>query len=458
MDTSLYIFRRDFRIKDNTGLIEACKNSKAVYPIFIFTPEQISNNTFKSSNAVQFMVQSLKELNKELDNKLNLFYGNIEDVITEINKNVKINAIYTNTDYTPYAIKRDEKLDNLSKKNNIKFLALDDILVFKPGAVLNNSGTFYQKFTPFYRKCMTMNLPKVNKYSLSKNKLSKIGSSKYLIDWKETDKYYTYNDALNVDGGRENALKILKDIKQFKTYEDTRNLLKLETTQLSGYIKFGCISIREVLNVFIKEFGKGSPLVRQLIWRDFYYHLGNGFLDRFGKSTKIKYDNIKWLKNETNLEKWKRGETGYPVIDAAMMQINTTGYMHNRARMLVASFLIKNLGIDWREGEKYFAQTLLDYDVLVNQGNWQWVSGSGADSQQYIRVFNPWIQSERYDKECEYIKKWLPSLKDIPAKHLHQWNIYHKEYDLKKINYVKPIVDYKDSKEKIIKLYKNALQ
>ena len=173
---------------------------------------------------------------------------------------------------------------------------------------------------------------------------------------------------------------------------------------------------------------------------------------------KDNYDNIKWDNNRTLFNKWKEGRTGYPVIDACMTQINKTGYMHNRGRLLVSSFLIKNLGIDWRWGEKYFAQSLVDYDVLVNNGNWQWTSGSGADSQPYFRVFNPWIQSDRYDKNCEYIKYWLPNLKNVENKHLHQWEKFHSEYNLKDIDYVKPIVDYKESKANSLKMYKKYLK
>ena len=207
-----------------------------------------------------------------------------------------------------------------------------------------------------------------------------------------------------------------------------------------------------------KELGKKDPLIRQLIWRDFYYHLGNGFIDRFGKSLKPQYDSIKWNVNSGQLQKWKDGNTGYPIVDACMKQINTTGYMHNRGRLIVASFLVKNLQINWEAGEKYFAQTLLDYDVLVNNGNWQWVSGSGADSMPYFRIFNPWTQSEKFDKECEYIKYWLPNLKDVENKHLHQWEKFYTEYDLKEIDYVKPMIDYKESREKTLKMYKKGLQ
>ena len=460
---SLFIFRRDFRIKDNTGLIKALSGSEQVIPIFIFTPEQIKTNPYKSDNAVQFMIESLLELKQNLKH-LTFYYGDYLKVIDSLVKESKINNIYTNTDYTPYAIKRDNDIAKYCKKNNIEFHPSHDILLFEPTSLLNLSGEYYQKYTPFYRKAIS-EVKKINPVSkssestlLKKAKLTKIKNNKYLINKKELGKFYKHNPVLNINGGRSNALKVLSSLKEFKKYDDERNLLNIETTHLSGYLKFGCLSIREVFFQLKKLFGLSNGLIKQLIWREFYYHLGFGKTERFGKSLKEQYDKIKWKKNAKHLEAWKEGRTGFPVVDAAMTQLNTKGYMHNRGRLLTASFLIKNLGIDWREGEKYFAQKLLDYDVLVNNGNWQWVSGSGADSQPYFRVFNPTLQSTKFDVDCEYIKKWLPNLKDIPAKHLHNWNDFYKEYNLADINYVKPIVDYKESKASALALYKTALK
>ena len=450
---NIFIFRRDFRIKDNTALNDCIENSDTIYPIFIFTPEQVIDNTFKSDNAVQFMCESLSYLKKKVKN---LVYckGNYIDVITDIVKKNKIDGIYTNTDYTKYSIKREKDIEKLSKKLNIDFKYYHDITLYEPGTKLTGSGSYYQKFTPFYNLCLQDEPRK----STTKNRdgIFKKCKTKYSIT--DTSKLYKHNDDLHVNGGRKEALKILKKIREFKDYDKTRNTLSIETTNLSAYLKFGCISIRECYEKFKKTFGKRDPLIRQLIWRDFYYHLGYGFIDRFGDSLKEQYDKIKWDNNRNLFNRWKEGRTGYPVIDACMTQLNETGYMHNRGRLLVSSFLIKNLGIDWRWGEKYFAQSLVDYDVLVNNGNWQWTSGSGADSQPYFRVFNPWLQSERYDKDCEYIKYWLPNLEDVDNKHLHQWEKFHTEYNMKDIDYVKPIVDYKESKENSLKMYKKYLK
>lgn len=449
MNNSIFIFRRDFRIKDNIGLNECIKNSDNIYPIFIFTPEQVINNSFKSDNAIQFMCESLKELKKDIN--ITFTKGDYIKVLTDIIKNNNISNIYTNTDYTKYGIKRDNDIEKLCKKLNVNFYKYHDILLYEPGTILNGTGNFYQKFTPFYNYCLKL---KVNKPKTVKIKNDKYCKTKYKIN--DIDNYfkkiYKYNENLNVNGGRVNALKILNNITKFKTYEKTRNTLSLETTLLSAYIKFGCVSIREVYYKIKSKFSLSHPLIRQLIWRDFYYHLGYGFIDTFGYSLKEKYDNIEWDNNRTLFNKWKEGKTGYPVIDACMRELNTTGYMHNRGRLIVSSFLIKNLHIDWRWGEKYFAQSLVDYDVLVNNGNWQWTSGSGADSQPYFRVFNPWMQSERYDKDCEYIKYWIPELKDVENKHIHQWE----KYGDKNI-YILPIVDYKKSKEEGLKMYKKGL-
>jgi deoxyribodipyrimidine photo-lyase len=457
---SLFIFRRDYRTYDNTAFQKCLKHSDSVYPIFIFTPEQVIDNEFKSSNAIQFMVLSLKDLKENQKLKeLTLFQGNYTDIISHILKHTDIDSIYSNTDYTPYAIKRDIDIQELCDERNINLFLYHDITLLPPKSVKNLSGNIYQKFTPFYELCLSKQIPNLIRShnlepckSLSRYKELK----KYIIGFDETNKYYTFNSNIAVEAGRTEGLKILNSIQKFKDYDKTHNMLFLETTQLSAYLKFGCLSIREVYFTLLKKFGKNDPIIRQLFWRDFYYHIGNGFINSFGNALKPKYDKIKWVKNKKNLECWKKGETGYPVVDACMKQINTSGYMHNRGRLIVASFLVKNLGIDWREGEKYFAQSLVDYDVFVNNGNWQWVAGSGADSQPYFRIFNPSLQSHKHDPECKYIKKWLPNLSKIDAKDLHNWEENYKKYDLKDIKYFKPIINYKESKEKILKMYKKA--
>ena len=229
------------------------------------------------------------------------------------------------------------------------------------------------------------------------------------------------------------------------------NDLNKHTSELSASIKFGCISIREMYYALRSK----TALIRQLYWRDFYANVMYEFPRVLGHSLKPKYDKINWHHNSNWFNAWKKGETGYPIVDAGMRQMNTTGYMHNRARLIVASFLVKTLLIDWREGEEYFAQTLTDYDVANNNGNWQWIASSGADSQQFYRIFNPWLQGENFDKDCEYIKKWVPELSTLDPKIIHNWEtewVNHKD-----IKYPKPICNYSQQKEKVLKMYKDAL-
>ena len=444
----LFIFRRDFRINDNIGL-NYCASIKdaIIYPIFIFTPEQIDKNKYKSNNSVQFMITSLIELTKHIN--ITFCHGDIDSVIKDIVNENKIDLICTNTDYTPYAIKRDEHIKTLATKLNIESKIFHDILLFEPGTIKTQTDVYYQKFTPFYNTVIQIKVKKPTTI-MSRGSYCK---SIYTITKNTMKTFFNFNPDIRVHGGRSNAVKIINSITKFKTYEDTRNILSLDTTQLSAYLKFGCISIRECYHKMKKYLGIKSPLIRQLIWREFYYHLGYG-LGRFGKSLKPQYDNIKWENNLHKFNSWCKGQTGYPIVDSCMTQLNTTGYMHNRGRLIVASFLIKNLHVDWRYGEKYFAQNLVDYDVLVNQGNWQWVAGCGADSMPYFRVFNPWIQSAKFDKDAEYIKKWLPELKNIENKHLHNWDKYNNLY---KSIYYKPIVDYTISKKEGLALYKTYL-
>jgi len=450
---SIFLFRRDLRPFDNIGLNKCLEESDKVYPIFIFTPTQIKNNPYKSSNCVQFMIESLEELSKKL--KLNLFYGSNEDVIEEIIKKEKINSIYTNTDYTPFAVKRDNNLQKLCDKYNVKLSLSHDICLYEPGTIKTQSGSAYQKFTPFYNEVLPKKVSKPKKPKKSVKENTYKLKNKFSIQIKDTKKFYKHNPNNNVKGGRTEAKKILESIKDFKDYNKMRDLLSQETTHLSAYNKFGCVSIREVYHSIKKKFGIKHSLIRQLIWRDFYYHLGFAYPRVIGGPLKEQYGNIKWSGDKKTLDAWKEGKTGFPIVDAGMRQLLSTGYMHNRARLIVASFLIKNLQHNWLDGEKFFAQQLVDYDVLVNNGNWQWVAGTGADSQPYFRIFNPWSQSQKFDKEADYIKKWIPELKDIPAKDIHNWE---KTYSKHKVDYPLPIIDYKKSRELALDMYKKALK
>lgn len=449
-DTSLFIFRRDLRLYDNTALIEALKNSKKVIPVFIFTPTQLTKNKLKSSNCVQFMIESLKELNDELKKKggkLYYFFDEPDVALKNILSEKNIDAVYVNRDYTLYSKKRDNKLEKICKSNDVEFLSYDDSLLLPLHSVLTGSSTVYKVFTPFFNKAKGLPVAKPDANS-RKNYYS--GPLKGVYKGN-IDKFYEHNPDLHVNGGRSAGKKILKNLKEHKDYDKTRDTPSIETTHLSAYNKFGCVSIREVYWAFVDQLGKNNGLVRQLYWRDFYYNLGAEFDHIWqGKPFYEKYDKIKWFGPVSHFNKWKSGKTGYPIIDAAMRQLNQTGYMHNRCRLLVANFLIKLLGVNWKKGEYYFAQQLVDYDPNQNNGNWQWVAGSGAVSEQSTRIYNPWTQTRKIDPKCEYIKRWLPELEDVPESDIFKWNVTYVEYE---VDYPKPIIDYKTAREKGLKMY-----
>jgi deoxyribodipyrimidine photo-lyase len=263
--------------------------------------------------------------------------------------------------------------------------------------------------------------------------------------------YYVHNSNNLVLGGRQHGLKQLKKSNQLN-YEKNRNTLFIETTQLSSYIKYGCLSIREVYHYF-----KETELKSQVIWREFYFYINYYFPELLDKSKNFqsKYDSIQWVSNKKHLDLWKKGETGYPIVDACMKQLNYSGYMHNRGRLISSNFMNRILGLDWRHGELYFAQQLIDYDPCVNNGNWQWIASVGVDPKPYFqRLFNPWLQSEKFDKDALYIKKWLPQLKDVPPKHLHQWEKYCQLYD---INYPNPIISYEEGRKRSVEMYRSVL-
>lgn len=457
LENGLFIFRRDLRIIDNITLNLLHQQCKNVFTVFIFTPEQVGkNNEFKSNNCVQFMIESLEDLETEIKNnggKLYFFYGDNNIIIKKIIEKFNINIVGFNLDITPYAKKRDENIISLCKKMKIKLLCNYDYFLFKPNEITTDDKKPYQKFTPFYQKASKkhINLPEnKKKINFKKNNLQ-ISDNIELKDAMQ--KFTTINQNILMHGGRYEALKTLKNaIKTQKKYSQTRNILSINTSMLSPFIKFGCISIREVYH----SFKKNKNFVKQLYWRDFYAQILDNFPHVLKKSLKPQYDKIKWKYNKKYLEAWKNGKTGFPIIDACMRQMNTTGWMHNRGRLIVSSFLIKTLLLNWREGEKYFAQKLIDYDVPNNNGNWAWASGSGADSQPYFRIFNPWSQGEKYDHDCKYIKKWIPELKNISNEDIHNWKEKYKVHT--NINYPKPIVNYSDQRDKALKMYKNAFK
>ena len=455
MENGLFIFRRDFRIVDNHGLSHINTKCKNVYTIFIFTPEQVgSGNKYKSNNAIQFMIESLQELATEISKnggKLQCFYGSNNKVVSECIKAFKIDYVCFNKDYSPYALERDHDIDELCKKHKIICEQTTDYYLHEPGTIMSGSNTPYKKFTPYYNAALKKKIePPQNSHKIKFSKSSIHLPNMITLEQASNKFIHKKNPNILVHGGRNEANQVLKEaIKTQKHYATTHNDLDKSTTTLSAYLKFGCISIREAY----KALKSKHELIRQFIWRDFYMNILYFFPHVLGKPMKQNYSKIKWHNNQRWFQAWTKGETGFPVVDAAMTELNTTGYMHNRGRLIVASFLIKTLLIDWREGEEYFAKKLTDYDPASNNGNWQWVASSGADSQPYFRVFNPWLQSEEWDKNAEYIKKWLPELKDVPPKDIHTW---YKSFEKYKghIKYPKPICNYEEQKEKALSMFK----
>lgn len=457
-DLVLFIFRRDLRFNDNLGLNHAIKYSKKhkckLMLCFTFTSEQIKTNPYFSGNAYQFMVESLMKLKNKLsvfDNKD--FYKDIDNV----------KAIFFNKDYTPYSIKRDNEIKEYCEKRDIVCEMFEDYTLLPIETIKNQSGNPYNVFTPFYKKCLEES-SKIPKPVTESFKGCKVVKEEDSLDLDEL--YKNENKSILSRGGRVNGKKILREIGlgKYKDYVSTRDVPSIEegTTRLSPYLKFGCLSLREVFYTVLKKHGLQHDLIKQLFWKEFYamitYHYGyvlEGMIKDNNKSFNEKYDKIEWSNNKELYHKWCEGKTGVPIVDAGMRQLNKTGYMHNRLRMITASFLIKDLLVDWREGERYFASRLLDYDPASNNGGWQWVAGSGTDAAPYFRVFNPWLQMKRFDKECKYVKRWIPELKDVPCKDLLEWESNHQNYE---VNYPKPIIeDHGKQKGEFIDLYKSVL-
>lgn len=460
MTDCIFIFRRDLRIKDNTGLIHALTKYKRVIPIFVFTPEQITKtNTYRSTNAVRFMVESMKDLNQELkqyNSKLHVFYGTNVEVIGKLVEDSKIKAIVTNKDYTPYAIKRDKQVSILCKKSNVDFESIEDYLLAPIGTFLKDNNEPYKVYSPFYNSLLKRRkyIQNVNRHTSQFTKLS-VSSEYNTIDINTLE--ISENTNILVKGGRKHGLQILSMVSKLKQYTSTRNIMSYKTTHLSAYIKFGCVSIREVYWKLYSLFGSKHGIIAQLIWREFFYYIGYYFPDVLKGEVfnpKFKYLDKKWKKNKMELNLWKNGKTGFPIVDAAMRELNATGYMHNRGRLITSNFLNRIYGQDWRAGEKYFAQRLTDYDPMVNNGNWQWIASVGVDTKPYFqRVFNPWLQSERYDQNAAYIMKWIPELKNVKSEHIHNWYKYCKDEKYISIDYPEPSVNYKVRRDQSLKMY-----
>ena len=428
---NVFWFRRDLRLDDNVGFYNALKSEHPVLPIFIFD-EEILKKLPKDDARITFIYETLQKMRSKLEDKNNssiaVFHGEPATIYKNLLEKYNIDTVFTNRDYEPYAKDRDDKIQQLLNDNNIKFKTFKDQVIFEQNEVTKKDGLPYVVYTPYM---------KVWKEQFKTHTLDFYYTSSFLknlIQDKELP-----NLSLSDIGFTKSNQKIKKHIVTpalIQNYEDTRNFPAQDSTsKLGPHLRFGTVSIRKMIEKAITE--KNEIFWQELIWREFFMQILWHFPHTSKKSFKAKYDRIDWRNNEAEFLKWCNGQTGYPLVDAGMRQLNETGFMHNRIRMLVGSFLCKHLLIDWRWGEAYFAEKLHDYEMASNIGNWQWVAGSGVDAAPYFRIFNPTTQIKKFDNDLAYIKKWVP--------------------DFQEFTYPKEMVDHKEARERCLATYKEAL-
>jgi deoxyribodipyrimidine photo-lyase len=448
---SLVIFRRDLRLFDNTALRKAAQNSKEIVPVFIFDDRQVGDtNEYKGLPALQFLLESIDDLDSQLQQhhgKLHVLHGKPEQVVSDLIDELDLDAVFVNYDVTPFSQQRDEAIKHICNQKDVAFVSCQDLFLTTPGSIRTQQETPYKVFTPFMRSAKERQIPApqdVPTLSLYTQTLTH--------NWSEYTSLVPEPQELFMRGGREPALEVLKNISEYTNYKQERDIPAIKgTTGLSAYHKFGVISVRETYHAVLESLGADHTIISELYWRDFFSHVAYDFPHVFGNEFKEKYQGMKWNQDKELFDAWCQGKTGYPIVDAGMRELNNTGYMHNRVRMIVASFLTKDLRLDWRLGEKYFAQRLIDYDPSVNNGNWQWAASTGVDAQPYFRIFNPTSQQKKYDAECEYIKKWVPELRDVKPKHIHKLVDGLESVD----EYPEPIVDHSEERKETLAWFKS---
>ena len=396
MKISIFWFRRDLRLEDNIALYESISLKKNVLPIFIFD-DDILNELPNDDPRVNFIYQTLFDINLVLqkhDTSLLILKGKLEDVWSKLIQKYTIESVFINKDYEPYAIKRDQKLGEVLKSNGIELHSFKDQVVFEESEVVKANGEPYTVFTPFKRKWLALYNPLTLKPKITFENFHQVN---YPFPKKE-------------ELGFKSSSIYVKDfeLSVVNTYAETRNFPILDSTSYLGpHLRFGTIGVRQI----IAELNPSNEVfLSELIWREFFMQILFHFPKVVTGNFRPKYDGINWRNKEEDFDKWCRGQTGYPMVDAGMRQLNETGYMHNRVRMVTAGFLCKHLLIDWRLGEAYFAKKLLDFELSSNNGNWQWAAGTGCDAAPYFRIFNPIEQLKKFDKTQGYIKKWISEL------------------------------------------------
>ncbi|MFI3189107.1 deoxyribodipyrimidine photolyase [Crenothrix sp. D3] len=435
-NTTLFIFRRDLRLIDNSALNAALRSSKQVIASFIFDERQIKPHSYQSKPALHFMLQSLADLAEQfegINSNLALFQGLPAQVIEQLYQQQNIQAVFINRDYTPFSRQRDAEIAHVCQRLNIALHVMPDALLTEPEQAVKNDGSAYKVFTAFYNNARRF--PVALPQALVEGRFLTVNSTTTLVDAVSENSVTT-----SIQGGRTAALTKLGVLDKCADYAATRDFPALQSTsQLSAHLKFGTVSVREVFYATTQCLGAEHPLLRQLYWRDFLTHIAYHFPSVFGHAFIDKFDRFAWDNNQDYFHAWAEGKTGFPIVDAGMRELNATGGMHNRVRMIVASFLIKDLRISWRWGERYFAQHLVDYDPCLNNGNWQWAASTGCDSQPYFRIFNPWLQQQKFDANGDYIYRWLPELRAVPIKIIHQWDTkYYGDF------YPRPIINHSE--------------
>jgi deoxyribodipyrimidine photo-lyase len=430
---NIFWFRRDLRLDDNIGLNEALNNKLEVIPLFIFD-ENITDELDKDDPRVNFIYKQLESINSTLSTKYNskllVLKGNPFEVIQKLITDYNIGEVFSNHDYEPYAIARDKKITEFLSSKNIQFSSFKDQVIFEKAEITKEDKTPYVVYTPYMKKWKT----KLDSTNLSDFKSKDV-----------THNFYSKNDSynwctLNSLGFEKSNMEIPNyklDEDLVEKYENERNFPSLNSTSKIGpHLRFGTVSIRQVLLFVLKC--KNEVFLQELIWREFFMQILWFFPNTQTRCFKEKYENVQWLYDEESFKKWCEGKTGYPIVDAGMRELNATGFMHNRVRMITAGFLCKHLLIDWRWGEAYFAKKLFDYELSSNIGNWQWAAGTGVDSAPYFRIFNPTTQAIKFDKELKYINKWVTNLNEL--------------------DYPKPIVDHKFARQRCLETYKKGLE
>ena len=427
---NIFWFRRDLRLYDNHGLSKATHDNLKVIPIFIFDTT-ITSLLASNDRRINFIYDNLLEIDSELNKKyksnLNVFQGKPYDIFKNLIENYSIKNVYTNNDYEPYAINRDESIKELLSYNGINFKSYKDQVIFEKNEIVKDDGNPYVVYTPFMKKWKT----KLNEdiTLLEEKKILNNFYQEAISNLLKLSDYGFVENESKIEAFKLNTETVIN-------YAERRNFPYLNSTSKIGpYLRFGSVSIRKIVSGLLRGF-KEDTFLKELIWREFFMQILYHFPHTAKDSFKSKYDKIVWLNEEKDFESWKNGNTGYPLIDAGMNELNITGFMHNRVRMITASFLCKHLLIDWRWGEKYFAEKLNDYEMASNVGNWQWASGSGVDAAPYFRIFNPHTQILKFDKKREYINKWV---------------------DVNSSDYPNEIIDHKFARDRCLNTYKKYL-